>query len=91
MHVVYAECMNVQQMIENLHARVQVGCKILLALRKTYMHLCKCKIEYCVMPIIFERVPIQDGLKFYKKVQNDHFLPVKNVSNPSKWCPCILK
>ena len=32
----------VQQMIENLHARVQVGWKILLALRKKYMHLCKC-------------------------------------------------
>ena len=29
-------------MIENLHARVQVGWKILLALRKKYMHLCKC-------------------------------------------------
>ena len=32
----------VKQMIENLHARVQVGWKILLALRKKYMHLCKC-------------------------------------------------
>ena len=32
----------VQQMIENLHARVQVGWKILLALRKNYKHLCKC-------------------------------------------------
>ena len=32
----------VQQMIENLHAPVQVGWKILLALRKKYMHLCKC-------------------------------------------------
>ena len=31
-----------KQMIENLHARVQVGWKILLALRKKYMHLCKC-------------------------------------------------
>ena len=31
----------VQQMIEK-HARVQVGWKILLALRKKYMHLCKC-------------------------------------------------
>ena len=33
---------NVKQMIENLHARVQVEWKILLALRKKYMHLCKC-------------------------------------------------
>ena len=32
----------VQQMIENLHACVQVEWKILLALRKKYMHLCKC-------------------------------------------------
>ena len=31
-----------KQMIENLHAHVQVGWKILLALRKKYMHLCKC-------------------------------------------------
>ena len=31
-----------KQMIENLHALVQVGWKILLALRKKYLHLCKC-------------------------------------------------
>ena len=31
-----------KQVIENLHAHMQVGWKILLAPRKKYMHLCKC-------------------------------------------------
>ena len=34
----------VKQMIENLHAHVQVGLKILLALGEKYMHLCKCAL-----------------------------------------------
>ena len=32
----------------NLHAQVQVEWKILLALRKKYVHMCKCKIEHCL-------------------------------------------
>ena len=33
------------------------------------------------LPIIFERVPIQNGLKLYKMVQNGQFLPLKNESS----------
>ena len=39
-----------KQMIENLHARVQVGWKILLALRKkvhAFVQVRMCKIEHC--------------------------------------------
>ena len=41
----------VKQMIENLHAHVQVGWKILLALRKkvhAFVQVCMCKIEHCL-------------------------------------------
>ena len=41
----------VKQMIENLHARMQVGWKILFALRKkgnAFVQVCMCKIKHWV-------------------------------------------
>ena len=58
----------VKQMIENLHARVQVGWKILLVLRKKYMHLCK---YACVKSSTVGISWVVPGNSIYKKFRWD--------------------
>ena len=49
---------------------------------------CRALARILKLPIISERVPLQNGLKLIKMVWNGHFLPVKDVSCLSKWWAC---